>query len=140
TVITDKSGSAMGKKVEITFTTPAADGTPQYAVTIDGEQHPGGPHAYNSPDKLLAGLGIGVEVNFSGEPAENDSFTLVPLSSSYSVSKSSSMAVANVSQFNSSHAFTLTYNDPGYTVSTDGPTLTATASTDPSGRQIVTIE
>lgn len=108
TVVTNpSSGDAIGKKVEITFTGPNS-----YTVTLDGVL-PGVSHSYD-PDTggTLLGGSYGVEVGFSGTPENGDTFTLVPMNSSYSVTSESTMSVANVTSLGGSDAFTITYNGP----------------------------
>src|SRR5690554_5037001 len=100
TVITNAQGSAMGKTVEITFTNET-----EYEVKLGGVQVDDGatpPAAavftYTGPSGKLLGGAFGVELDFSGVPADGATFTLVPQSSSYSVAKDSTMSVANVTQ------------------------------------------
>ena len=132
-VVTDPNGAAAGKRVDIQFTSDT-----EYQVFVDGED--AGTHTYASPGpaKLLQGvqlngIDLGVEVDFSGVPNGTDSFTLAPLSSSYSVSPESTMAIANVSGFDSTQPVTSTFDDPGFSAKFDPDTGTLTAAPNADG-------
>ena len=139
TVITDPQGQAMGKTVEIEFISET-----EYHVKLDGVLMDDGatpPAAtvfdYTPPSGKLLGGGLGVEVDFSGVPANGAKFTLIPQSSSYSVAKDSTMAVANVSQLEAgAPQFTIEYTaDPanpaqGYTVQQSGLAVENTGTAD----------
>ncbi len=134
-VVTDPQGTAAGKKVEIAFTSDT-----DYTVTVDGVAVPG-PHVYTNPGKLLEGLGLGVEVAFSGTPVANDTFTLTPLSSSYSIAGDSTMAVANVTGFTSTQAVSVEYDGTAYTArAADGTPLNVAVTASPDGRPELVID
>lgn len=126
TVITNNQGPAIGKAVEITFINET-----QYEVKLDGVPVTDGTGSvafdYTGPSGKLLGGDFGVEVDFSGVPAQGATFTLIPQSSRYSVAKDSTMSVANVTQLaDDAPAFTLSYTadaaDPAqrYTVAPSG--------------------
>lgn len=137
TVISNPQGPAFGKTVEIRFTSETA-----YEVSIDGVVQmdesvtPAVPlsHAYTS-DKILGGA-YGVEVGFTGVPQAGDTFTLVPQSSSYSLSKGNTMSVANVTELDAGVGkFTIEFDEAnGYRVTSNetpevtGLTITNTGS------------
>ena len=114
--VTDPQGTAAGKRVEINFINEVDGAATQYTVSVDG----GAPETHDigdPPAKLLGGA-YGVQVEFAGAPKANDKLTLVPLSSNYSVSKDSTMAVAGVSNLaDDAPAFTISYDGANYTVS-----------------------
>lgn len=137
TVISNPQGPAFGKTVEIRFTSETA-----YEVSIDGVVQmdesvtPAVPmsHAYTS-DKILGGA-YGVEVGFTGVPQAGDTFTLIPQSSSYSLSKGNTLSVANVTELDAAIGkFTIEFDEAnGYTVTSNatpevtGLTITNTGS------------
>lgn len=150
TVITNTStGSAMGKRVDIQFISAT-----EYKVSIDGvELDSGGPgddgtfiYTDASPGKLLGDVPFGMEVELTGTPAANDTFTLTPLSSTYTVAQGSTMPVANVSKYPAgSPAFSIAYDatatPPAYTAQTIDPaaTLTVEEST-VNGKPVLTLK
>ncbi|MFT0851148.1 flagellar hook-associated protein FlgL [Achromobacter sp. F4_2707] len=119
TVVTDASGgTAIGKKVDITFEVDGSGGL-QYQVYLDGVRDTSGPYPYTDDTNTLLGGAYGVSVDFSGVPNTNpgDTFTLIPQNTNYSVSKDSTMSIANVSKLNTSDPFTIGYDVNGdYTV------------------------
>src|SRR5690606_3496762 len=86
------------------------------------------------------------EVELTGTPAANDTFTLTPLSSTYTVAQGSTMPVANVSKYPAgSPAFSIAYDatatPPAYTAQTidSAATLTVEEST-VNGKPVLTLK
>lgn len=120
--VTDPSGQAAGKRVELTFDV-AGDGTTTYNVSIDGNEVLAN-EPYTPPSTLLGAYGV--QVDFSGAPAAGDTFTLIPLSSNYSVAKESTMSVASVSQLATTAAIRLEYDGANYTATNGTDTYDVT--------------
>lgn len=126
TVVSDTAtGTAIGKKVDITFEADGSGGL-RYQVYLDGVQDTSGPYPYTDDTNTLLGGAYGVSVDFSGVPNPGDTFTLIPQNTSYSVSKDSTMSVATVSQLSATAPeFTIRYDGTNYIAeTTDTPPQT----------------
>ena len=141
TVVTNpSSGTAIGKKVEVEFQNDGM-GAVTYTVKLDGVELTSGTppvpeqFPYSNPGKILGGA-FGVEVDFSGDPADGDTFTMVPLNSAYSVTKDSTMPIANVTQLAAgTPSFTITYDGTEFSVQNDEtPTESWTATPNGDGQ------
>src|SRR5690606_19336906 len=128
TLVSNPNGTAIGKRVEIKFLSVETETDPaRYQVMIDGVVDAGGPYDYTNPGKLLGGA-FGVTLDLEGDPAVNDTFTLIPMASSYSVAKNSSMSVANVQNMGS-QPFTITFDGTDYSLVNSDPSLSVSATT-----------
>src|SRR5690606_31150622 len=127
TLVSNPNGTAIGKRVAIKFLTPETETDPAtYQVMIDGEPDPT-IYDYTNPGKLLGGA-FGVTLDLEGDPAVNDTFTLIPMASSYSVAKNSSMSVANVQNMGS-QPFTITFDGTNYSLVNSDPGLSVSPTT-----------
>src|SRR5690606_38554413 len=84
-------------------------------------------YEYTNPGKLLGGA-FGVTLDLEGDPAVDDTFTLIPMASSYSVAKNSSMSVANVQNMGG-QPFTITFDGTNYSLVDPLPGLSVLPTT-----------
>lgn len=131
--IMDASGADVGKTFDVKFSAADAAGNYTYVVTI--KDPAGGPDVDMAPQAYIPGttkslqLGDGVQANFSGAPAANDSFVIEPASSSdYTATGNSatgsigSPSVSDYSKTRPGDTYEIVFNGPDeYTVTVKNP-------------------